>query len=283
VDLQKEAEMKAIKLAGVILALSAVSVMASDGVVTWNVSMTAPGTGVGGVPQVAATDSYIEFFVNVGVTGNNKGLASFQNDMRIRKVSTDTNVNGNPSLTWGNYYKNSKGFKSPATGVRGVVTDGGMVGGPGLDVLPSLGIANATGFIDDIGTGILDWDPLRLNAKGSAWEGKHQWGVGLDSRKAELLVDPAGDYMVNYGYWNVANFLAANGEGLYKIEILPVGASVLSAEADLTVPGSGVTTTLAGGDIVGESFVFQVGDVPEPATLLLLAGAGAFIRRRRHA
>lgn len=261
--------MKAIKFAVVILALSAVSAMATDGVVTWSIDM--PKTLI--TPGV---DTYFDFFVNVEVTGNNQGLANFQNDIRIRKVSTDTNIVGHPTgWDWGNYWTP---YKSPATDLHGVITSGALAGGPGLTTLPNLGFQTVGGFIDDVGAGLLDWDPVRKPLK--SWIGTHQWGIGMASRKAELLVNPAGDYLVNYGYWDVASFIAANGEGIYKIEVLPVSAAVLLAEKDLNVADSGVTAVAD--SVVGGSIIFQVG-VPEPATLLLLASAGAFIRRRRHA
>ncbi|MBN1491577.1 MAG: PEP-CTERM sorting domain-containing protein [Phycisphaerae bacterium] len=270
--------MKAIKFAGVILALSAVSAMATDGVITWNVA---------GATAYETTDAYIEFFVNVDVTGNNQGLATFLYDIAITKVAGPAGgavvggyINNWPTLDWGAYLKDTQGYKSGATPIRGTIIDGGANGGPGINVLPSTGTLDTPGFIADVGAGILAWDPLIQGTK--AWTGTHQWGVGMASRKDTLLVNPAGDYMVNYGYWTVADFVATNGEGIYKIEVLPKNGAVLLAEKNLNVADTGVTQTLALSDVVGNSLIFQVG-VPEPATLLLLAGAGAFIRRRRHA
>jgi hypothetical protein len=268
--------MKAIKFAVVILALSAVSAMATDGVVTWSIDM--PKTVVD--PNV---DTYFDFFVNVDVTGNNQGLAIFQNDIAITKLSgpgAGGYIVGHPTaFDWGAYWTP---YKSPSTAVHGTIVDPASAGGPGLTTLPQLGDLTFDGFIDDIGAGILDWNPVRQ--EGKVWAGVQQWGVGLASRKADLLVNPAGDYLVNYGYWTVGDFVAAQGgmpaaAGTYKIELLPVSAAVLLAEKDLNLVDSGVTALADG--INGASVIFTI--VPEPATMLLLAGAGAFIRRRRHA
>lgn len=261
--------MKAIKFAVVILALSAVSAMATDGVVTWSIDM--PSTSID--PGV---DTYFDFFINVEVTGNNQGLAFFQNDIRIRKVSTDTNIVGHPTSFGWSYWMGGA-YKSPSSVLQGSVVDSAAAGGPGLGTkVKTLGYQNAPGFIDDVGAGILDWNPVRLDGK--AWTGDHQWGIGMASRKANLLVNPAGEFLVNYGYWTMASWLASNPlPGDYRIEVLPVTASVLLAEKDLNVPDTGVMAVAD--SVVGASMVFTI--IPEPATLLLLAGAGAFIRRRR--
>ena len=284
--------MKAIKFAGVILALSAVSAMATDGVVTWSVGFNKANDLELGMPLYETTGMNIGFFVNVAVTGDNQGLANFLNDISITKVSGPVPgdplvggyINNWPTNTWGTPQVNTRGFKSPATSTKGTIEKGGLFGGPGLNVLPSLGTKDTPGYIADVGAGILDWDPLRLVSGyyGDTWEGTHQWGVGLASRKSALLVNPDADYMANFAYFPVADFVATNGQGVYRIDVNGRGAAVLSSGLDLNQPASGVLTTLTDASIVDGSAFFAVG-VPEPTTLLLLAGAGAFIRRRRHA
>lgn len=101
----------------------------------------------------------------------------------------------------------------------------------------------------------------------------------MASRKAALLVDPSGQYMVNYGYWNVADFVAANGLGTYKIELLPANARLLRADVDLNIATDGNVGWQCN-QINGASVLFTV---PEPMTLAMLALVAPLLRRRRRA
>lgn len=262
--------MRAVQLSSIIVALVSSAAMATDGVVTWSISM--PNATID-----PAVSTYVDFLITVGVTGDNQGLASFQYDLALTKISgpgAGSSVVGHPTLDWGSAWNPYQAFPTEA---RGTIVDAATAGGPGLGSgFVSLGTTTTDGFFDDIGAGMGDlWDPFRL--EGKRWIGTHQWGVGMASRKADLLVDPAGDYLVNYGYWNLTDFLAANGPGIYKIEVLPVAASVLKAELDLTFGKSDVTEPAD--QIIGASLTFPP-IVPDPATLLLLAAATALLRRR---
>ena len=94
--------MKRITLAGIIVVLCAGGATATDGVVTWDIAM--PKTTIN-----PAVDSYIEFFVNVEVTGNNQGLGTFVNDIAITKLAgagpatPGEYINDHPVMSWGNY------------------------------------------------------------------------------------------------------------------------------------------------------------------------------------
>lgn len=101
----------------------------------------------------------------------------------------------------------------------------------------------------------------------------------MASRKADLLVDPSGKYLVHCGYWNVADFVAANGLGTYKIDLLPAYAGVLRAEVDLNLP-TDANVTWQCSQINSASVLFTV---PEPMTLATLALAAPLVRRRRRA
>lgn len=250
--------------------LSAAPSMATDGVVTWSVEMPKRQINVG-------VDTTFDFFVNVSVTGENQGLASFCNIVAITKdelTPVPAFINGQPVWDWGERWLP---YKSPATWGCGMVVDSGLTGGPGLgSEYHTLGYMGRDGWIDDVTATIGAWDPLRN--EGDQWRGVHQWGVGLDSRKSALLVDPTGDYLINYGYWTVADFVAANGPGQYSITVIPVFASVLKAELDLNGLTSGVPDVAA--TTVGASMEFTV-YVPEPGTLSLMAVATLLLRRRR--
>lgn len=261
--------MRAVQLGSIIVALIASAVMATDGVVTWNISM--PNATID-----PAVSTYVDFLITVSVTGDNQGLASFQYDLALTKVSgpgAGSSVVGHPTLDWGSAWDP---YQAMGIEARGTIVDDALAGGPGLGSgLASLGNTAADGFFENVGAGMSNtWDPFRK--EGRSWVGTHQWGVGLSSRKGSLLVDPTGDYLVNYGYWNLTDFLADNGPGIYKIEVLPVAASVLKAGLDLNFGKSDVTQPAD--QILGASLTFPP-IVPEPATLLLVATT-VLLRRR---
>ncbi|MBN1491581.1 MAG: hypothetical protein JXA69_16835 [Phycisphaerae bacterium] len=264
--------MNSIKLAGVVLVLSVATALATDSLVTWNISV--PNGLTPGV------DNYFDFFVNVEVTGDNQGLASFEYDLMFSKFVDGQwqTIDVHPTFTWGSYYAASRGYKSPATTLCGTVIESALQGGTGLGSgYADPGNTYHPGIIDGVRAGVLVWDALRQDGK--VWAGVNQWGVGLDSRKAALLNDPAGPYMINHGYWSLADLgpepFYLNGNKL-RIEVVPVAASVLRSEVDLNVSPTNFSQSVDG----------MTGDVwysPEPTTLLLLVAAAPLLRRRRDA
>ncbi len=272
--------MRAIKLAVVVGLAAASAALATDGkaVFSINGSNTNPLNAI-----VLGVDPYLSIVTSVVVTGNNQGLGGFNFDVGIYPVANPTSGNEVPlplfvtaGVDWAAVYK------APGSGSVGTVKDNGGAGGPGMDVLPQLGNPAATvAYTAQIGAAHLDWK-ARVYATYTGggtrkkWQGDDTWGVGLDSRKSVLLQDG----QETYDLWTAVVDLTGVPLGNYLVKLTPNGASVLQAGLDLNQDQIGSTTyKLGAGDLTGGSFEFSI--VPEPATLLLIAGAGLLVRRRR--
>jgi hypothetical protein len=290
--LLKEAEMRAIKYAGLVAVLLAPVAMATTADITYTVVGAAfdPSFNpidINGIPAtppapypVNENGNYIAWTMSVAVTGDNQGLAGFLVDLGVA-------ADGAQMGTWAPIYMGPKSdpfarywsavYKAPGAAATGTVKDPGGAGGPGLNVLPSLGdeAAGDVAFIAQMGAALLDWNPRVYNAK-SGWSGDQVWGVGLDSRKTVMLqAGAAGTYDLISGYIYTAGLPA----GKYNVMLLPTGSAVLKSGIDLNSAQSGVTQAVATSNLHAVGFSFII--VPEPATMLLLAGAGLLVRRRR--
>jgi len=272
--------MRAIKLAVVVGLVAASSVLATDGKAVFAISgsNTSPLNAID-----LAVDPYLSMLTSVVVTGDNQGLGGFNFDIGIYPTATPTSGNEVPmplfaaaGVDWAAVYK------APGSGSVGTVKDEAGAGGPGMGVLPSLGNpAAAVAYTAQIGAAHLDWK-ARLYATYTGggtrkkWQGDDTWGVGLESRKAVLLQDSVG----TYDLWTGVIDLTGVPLGTYTVKLMPSGGSVLQAGLDLNTDQVGSTTfKLAAGDLTAAAFDFVI--IPEPATLLLIAGAGLLIRRRR--
>lgn len=280
--------MKAMMCAGwvAVLLLAAPMATATTAQVDWSVRGTATNADGSGSYDLAAIPANGAVRLNwtsaVRVTGDNMGLAGYVMDLGIRSLATGT---------WAPYYPGTVGdpdslswcpvYKSIATS-GGTIRDTGNAGGPGLDVLPTLGVIDnpSQAFITQTGASILTYAPYVQTKNGYA--GAQTWGVGLDSRKDILLVDPNGTYDLEQGYIDLAGW----APGTYSVDpimkpwwgnnVVAVIASGLSLNSG--GPYSGVVRDVPFENQTFGSFEFTI-VAPEPATLLLLAAAGLLYRR----
>lgn len=304
---KKEAEMKAVKFAGLIL-LVAGSVAAAGpmGTVTWNIAPTAAVT-----PIPAGTSKTITWVASVVAAGANQGLASFSYDMavwapgQIPFEAGQFPVAFQPAAsTWATCY----GVQSPVDGTRlgtkkRVIDSAAAAGGPGMYAGAGLtttgNITPGYYYIAAAGTGYsLAWassgdGPLRAVDSGEVDEngdpimvvaGAVTAGIGRVDQASRLLSN-GSSFAITYGSIPVTN--AASGvwaPGVYTVTLRPNDTFVLNAGIDLNTFQDGtIVTQLAAADVNGggyASFTFTI--LPEPTTLLLLAGAG-LLYRRRHA
>ncbi len=272
--LQKEAEMKVVKIAGAVALVLASSAMAATGVIEWSLR----GSNTNDLTMVdPLVDPYVSWTASVVVTGNNFGMAGFLADLGVygpAPIATEVPR----TITEGEF---AAVFKAPGSSATGTVKDNASAGGPGMDVLPSVGFPNgAVAYLAQMQAAHLDWKArayVTYTGGGTRkkWVGDDTWGVGLDSRKSVLLQDPEGLYDIIGGVLDVSTWPV----GTYKVKWMPAstGNSVLRPDVNLNVDQIGNITSQ---DVIVTGAEFEFTIIPEPATLLLLASAGLFIRRR---
>jgi len=282
----KEAEMRAIKLAGtMLLVLGTVAMAGTNGTVAWDLYTTNNTT-----IALGATTS-ITWKAAVTAAGNNQGLASFLFDLSVwNPANTDTVKVPAVAATWSPAYSVvTPDPNSPGTrlGTNKTLITAGDSGGPGMDTLASAGTPNpAEWFIAGIGSSYtLGWaagqsGPLRWDADNEMVTGKVVWGVGLASRTGQLLNSGKTVFDIIQGKINITPAWAA---GTYTVKLVPQGTLVLLAGLDLnTFQDGSVSAELAAADVAGDTLTFVI--TPEPTSMLLLAaGATMLYRRRRSA
>lgn len=270
--------MKAIRLTGLLVGVLALTAMATTATVTFTPRGYAadydntvfydlnaiPGTG----------DRWLNWTQSLRVQGDNQGLCSYVLDMGIRDLT---------SGTWAPYifnYDGSDGSRSWIPAYKSIKTNGGTVkdpgdwGGPGLNAMATLGSGNSNvAYIAQFGAAMLGYSPYVKTKNGYA--GDQTWGVGLDSRKSVLLIDPQGTYDLAQGYIDLTGW----APGTYRLELIAVHAWVIQAGLDLNSAVDNVVYEVPSANLAGGAFEFTI--VPEPATLVLLAGAAMLVRRRR--
>ena len=305
--------MRAIKwLVGLTVVAVATSAIAAP-TVTYNVgafdggASVLPNTGTAPVQAKWAVDVVVS---TTGVAGDNMGLASFGFSLgvypkgqervpgqEVAKVGflgaeQDLPVITTNTVTGRQWTRNVyKSEQAGSVASKSRIVDDATNGGPGLDVFAKSGYPVAgVAYLDQVAGAYLNseeeiyWDSVGI------FTGKTKAGVGLESKKADLLrLGSAGKYYILNGVFDVRTW----DPGTYVLCALnPPGASlstaVISAGSDLNydpdnppadpVPMPKTDITNISGALEFGQWEFVV--TPEPATLLLMAGAGLLIRRR---
>lgn len=253
--------MKAVKIAGLAVALMAATAAAqTTGMVNYNLTATA-STNQEFAPLT------IEWAMDVVVTGNNQGLAQYVADLSLVRVDQGPAQSVPVALGLADFTKSFNVAGNAPSGAT--VTTGYLQGGPGMG-LGTAGNADTPGTLVGFGAGFTP--PWTYTPKAS----RYTPGVGLASATGMLHADAHGKFTLNNGVIEVPTGLAA---GVYRLVLTAGQTNVLNAGLNLLTNLDVGYATPA--DKAGDVFEFEI--VPEPATLLLLAGAGLFIRRRRTA
>lgn len=190
----------------------------------------------------------------VAVTGQNQGLAGYAFSIA---VGPSPGPNAGPDGTWGTSDDANVAdvLLSPAEWVKSFrvagaiapasVKDTAAQGGPGLAVLPSPGTPGLeAGELIQIGTGCLFWNPANSVA-----------GVGLETRKADLLANPTGGYVLHAGQIPTAGL----PPGQYTVVLIPLRARVLRHDLNFSQAQPGFIMLEA--ESAGSSFDFVVSPV----------------------
>jgi len=291
--------MKAIGFAGLVALLLASSVMGANTVIWSSRAIAFDGDGnpidMGAPINPADYPSgvWLQWDVYCDVTGDNQGLFGAVVSMGVKEVSA-------PMGVWAPVHQDDENlaqpqvFKAPGVGVNGSVADDASAGGVGAGKGAAKGWA-APGdvfFVAQMGMGYLDWSPWRYKTTvPKGWIGKQQWGVGLASRKAAILRDGVdGYYDIGEGYIDISSLppgtyrsvIVLNDQDGRPITTSSVINSGQNLNTDLpSLEATVVTPAGTGGNLLTTGDYFEFTIVPEPATLLLLAGAALLYRRRR--
>jgi len=272
----KEVEMKAIKLAGLVAALT--STGAFGVMVNYNIS--SPVAGATFASEAVAPAS-ISWAVALVASNDTQGVATYVADIEILKdgaLFASAVFHGEPlpppEITPNSDFLWVFDYQGRSFGVGAPVTDSARLGGAGMGGVQSAGSVSTPGKLVGFGAGYaVPWDPIR--GSGKTLTGNMAWGVGLDSRKSVLLLDPEGAYTVQGGYID-GPFPA----GEYTVRVVPGSTNYLKPGLDLDQPLAGnFAEPCQPGQVMGSEFSFTV--LPEPATMLLLVGGALVLRRRR--
>jgi len=293
-----EAARGAGKLIGLVTLLCASTVFAetTDGVVTWNARAIAFDGGTGNPIDLNAINPadhpggvWLQWTISCVVTGNNQGLAGAMVSMGVKEEIA-------PFGVWAPVHQNddnlylSPVYKAPGAAANGTVADNATAGGLGAGPGAAKGwaIPGNVFYIDQMGMGYLDWQGRRYKTTTpKGWIGNQQWGMGLDSRKAAILRDGVdGTYDLAGGVIDITSLPL----GIYRSMIVLkdqygqaiTGSKVINVGQDLNTDLPAIDMTTITGDNLREGDIFRFTIVPEPATLLLLAGTGLLAHRRRN-
>lgn len=240
------------KVAGVVVALFTANALALN---TGHVEFLLKSPQAG---QTVSMDGTVNWTAAIGsVTGNNMGINTYQFVVELRDSTHALIPVTLPQAMWARPYIDNQTAQE-ATGI-------GTAG---------LGLHDISIF--------QDLSLLAIAESYGSWYSSYKPGIGLLSSKATLLADPTSDYDVVTNSFSVAALGLV--PGTYSVRLVPDYASVLNLY-------KGTTTNLVRYDVdrsaalveatLGASQQFSFVVVPEPTTLMLLAGAAAFLRRRR--
>ena len=192
-----------------VVVLTGATALATDGVVTWHLTVDPATVSVGGSNQT------VTWYSSVVVTGNNQGLHSFQFGLGV-KDSGGNYINVTLGTgSWQNVYAVTGPSGKPTTGTSLVV--GGSQGGPGMGSLPSTGYNDAKGYLSQCAASYpFNWSPWGPSAADpTVWDGADTWGAGLDGRKGVLLKNPGDVYKVMKGTINTSTL----APGTYTVQL----------------------------------------------------------------
>lgn len=224
---------------------------------TWTLLTPVP------VPSVIQGDP-VPWAASVAVTNDCKGLASYSFNVEVRDSRGVLTI---AYLAPANFTPTFRVNGLGPASVRQINT----AGGPGLD--------DPNGDEQEPGLGLI----RGINAAYSApWVApRYTYGVGQPARAAALGV--TGPYVLNDG------LILTDGLtfGTYTVRLTVNSCSVLRTYDGATSALINYDTTLTSLPTescigIGDEFKFYI-PIPEPATALLVAGAGLCIRRRRGA
>lgn len=255
---RREVKMRGILLVVAAVALVATPAMAQSNNATFSVLPMGPTDVTAGTP--------VGWMVKVDVSGPNQGLAAWALDLEVRNSSNALIPNNlthelSPSFSIG-------GAADPS----GVPFKAGFtLGGPNASITADP--AKSPGKLEGFGGGYAP--PWTYTPKADRKTG----GIGRADQAATLLMNPANGFILHQGTIDTTGL----PNGTYTVTLKTAGTPVVIAgDANLltNLVGSFTTPLIAGEWNPTSTFTFTI---PEPATLLLIAGAGLLIRRRRTA
>jgi hypothetical protein len=253
--------MKAVKIAGLISVLVAANAMAYT-TATWTVAGPASVVENAPVPW-AASVALTAGPLGGGSSDASQGMANYAITIELRNSSGALVP---IALSPANFTQSFKvGGLGPAD-VKAINTDGG----PGYEGPSSAGTVSTPGKIAGMSAGYgLPWKYPRYTR-----------GIGLPGSEGVLMGAAAGTpYVINDGVIDTTGL----AQGTYTVKLVVDSTFVLKTYKGTTTTVLNWDTTLTSlpsesAVKVGSLFTFEI--VPEPATMLLLAGAGLFLRRR---
>jgi len=247
--------MKAVKVAGLVLALLAVNAFAAN---TGQVSFALKSPQAG---MTVPMDGVVDWTAAItNCTGNNVGVYGYQFNVELYK----------------------DGVLVPVILPKGAWATGYAAG----TLKETTGIGNAGAASNQMASNAVPGKLIQYaQSYGPNWPGEGVWktGIGLAAKKATLLDDGMGDYDLVNNSFDVAGLGLT--EGTYTIKLIPGATNILNlfkgTTTNLVLWANTLATPFAAATTNGvQQFDFTVA-VPEPTTLILLAGAAAFLRRRR--
>lgn len=201
--------------------------------------------------QTVQPGDTIDWSVAVAVAGDNQGLASYSLNLALRRDTATGAIETGVTIPLPQF---AFTFGVDGNGTSGApVTSTYLVGGPAM-LISSTGNNSAGGEVQGFGASYgVPWVTSPAAVRMTA-------GVGRSDRKAALLRNPSGDYVLHDG-----SFTAPTTPGTYVVTLAAAGSvNVLQPSVDLTTNQIGGFTrqvspgTVAGDAVNTTSFEFTV-------------------------